>query len=76
MNIALIAHDQKRTYGEFRNCLQAYLWKCNIYATGHTGQLIKEATGLNVNCLLPGPLGGDQQIGAMIAENKIDMVIF
>jgi len=77
MNIALIAHDQKKELMvNFAIAYKHIFEKCNIYATGHTGQLIKEATGLNVNCLLPGPLGGDQQIGAMIAENKIDMVIF
>lgn len=44
--------------------------------TGHTAKLVAEATGLTVKAYMPGPLGGDQQIGAKIAEKKIDIVIF
>ena len=46
------------------------------YATGTTGMKVMEATGLPVHCFKSGPLGGDQQIGAMISEDNIDLVIF
>lgn len=48
----------------------------SLYATGTTGQRVIEATGLEVTRFRSGPLGGDQQIGAMIANNDMDMVIF
>ncbi|MDR3318265.1 MAG: methylglyoxal synthase [Clostridiales bacterium] len=77
MNIAMIAHDKKKddmitlaiAYGEI-------LSKHKIFATGTTGRLISEATGLKINCFKSGPLGGDQQIGARVADNKIDLVLF
>ncbi len=47
-----------------------------LFATGTTGSKIIEATGLDVHCFKSGPLGGDQQIGAMASENKIDLIIF
>jgi len=77
MKIALIAHDRKKA-----DMVQlAIAYKCvlehhNLYATGTTGGLIIKNTGLNVNCLKSGPLGGDQQIGALVAANEIDLVIF
>ena len=46
------------------------------YATGTTGTLVKGATGLDIICLKSGPLGGDQQIGSMIADSSLDLVIF
>lgn len=52
------------------------LAKHHLYATGTTGQKITEATGLDVHRFQSGPLGGDQQIGSRVAENKIDCVIF
>lgn len=75
--IALIAHDHKKD--EIVNWAlknKDILSKYNLCGTGHTAGLIAKATGLNVKAYLSGPLGGDQQIGAHIAEKKIDMVVF
>ena len=55
---------------------KAFLAQCEIYATGTTGGQIATHTGLAVTRLLSGPLGGDQQIGAMIAEGRIDVLVF
>lgn len=77
MNIAMIAHDKKKD--DIVNLAIAYssiLKDHTIYATGTTGKLISEATGLNINCFKTGPMGGDQQIGAMVANNTIDLVLF
>lgn len=75
--IALIAHDNKKTAivnWSLKN--KATLEKYDLCGTGTTAKLIAEATDLNVKRYLSGPLGGDQQIGAKVAEGKIDMVIF
>ncbi len=75
--IALIAHDNlKNSMVDWVMANKHYLEKFNLWATGTTGKRISEASGLNVHCLRSGPLGGDQQIGAGIAENKVDAVIF
>lgn len=77
MNIALIAHDKKKE--DMVNFCVAYkhiLEKHKLCATGTTGKLIAQATGLKVHRFLSGPLGGDQQIGARVAYNRIDLVIF
>ncbi|MBM7569846.1 methylglyoxal synthase [Aquibacillus albus] len=77
MNIALIAHDKKKP--EMVNFTVAYttiLKQHKLYATGTTGKQITEATGLEVFRFQSGPLGGDQQIGAKIANNEMDLVIF
>lgn len=77
MNIALIAHDHKKdTLVNFTVAYQHIFAKANLFATGTTGQRIHEATGLSVHRYQSGPLGGDQQIGAMIAEDQMDLVIF
>ncbi len=77
MNIALIAHDKKKELMvEFCIAYKTILEKHNLCATGTTGNLIIEATGMNVNLFLSGPQGGDQQIGARIAYNEIDLVLF
>ena len=77
MNIALVAHDNKKKLME--NLCVAYrhiLSKHRLYATGTTGQLVEDATGLSVSKYLAGHLGGGQQMGAQIALNDIDLVIF
>ncbi len=77
MKVALIAHDKKKDdIVRFSLAYQHILEKHDLYATGTTGLKIAEATGLPVHRFKSGPLGGDQQIGAMIADNQMDMVIF
>ena len=77
MNIALIAHDKKKELMvDFCIAYKGILSKHNLCATGTTGGLISDATGLSVNLFLSGPQGGDQQIGARIAYNEIDLVLF
>ncbi len=77
MNIALIAHDKKKELMvDFCIAYKGILSKHSLCATGTTGALIAEATGLSVNLFLSGPQGGDQQIGARIAYNEIDLVLF
>ncbi|RAV15355.1 methylglyoxal synthase [Paenibacillus contaminans] len=77
MNIALIAHDAKKE--ELVNFVIAYsgvFGRHTVFATGATGAMIVEEAKLKVSRLKPGPLGGDQQIGALVAQNEIDAVIF
>jgi methylglyoxal synthase len=75
--IALVAHDFKKDdILEWVLFNKETLAKHSLYATGTTGRIIQENTGIHVNRLLSGPLGGDQQIGGMIAEGKIDMLFF
>jgi len=77
VNIALIAHDKKKeTIIEFCTAYSHVLKKYNLFATGTTGTRIKETTELSITCFQSGPLGGDQQIGAMIANNEMDIIIF
>ncbi|QGH34774.1 methylglyoxal synthase [Gracilibacillus salitolerans] len=77
MNIALIAHDKKKTdMVNFTLAYSAILKNHTLYATGTTGKKINEATGLSIERFESGPLGGDQQIGAKIATNEMDLVIF
>jgi methylglyoxal synthase len=76
-NIALIAHDNLKTsMVTWVKLHLAKLSSCQIFATGTTGKRIEDETGLSVTKFKSGPLGGDQQIGAGIAEGKIDVVIF
>lgn len=77
MHIALIAHDKKKDdmiklTTAYKNILEDH----TLYGTGTTGSRIIEATGLEVNRFKSGPLGGDQQIGSMVSENKLDLIIF
>jgi methylglyoxal synthase len=76
--IALIAHDQKKDdMADFAHRHQAALSRFRIVATGTTGGRVQEACpGLPVTRLKSGPLGGDQQIGAMIATGEVSMLIF
>lgn len=77
MNIALVAHDNKKE--DIINFVIAYIdifRTHTLYATGTTGRRIKESTGLDIHTFQSGPLGGDQQIGAKIASDEMDLVIF
>ncbi len=76
--IALIAHDEKKDdMAEFARQHQDALSRFRIIATGTTGGRVQDACpGLEVTRLKSGPLGGDQQIGAMIATGEVDMLLF
>ncbi len=77
MRIALIAHDKKKdAMIKLAIKFKDVLAKHEIYATGTTGTLVMGETGLKIIRMKSGPLGGDQQIGSMIAENDLDLVIF
>ncbi|MGX6961152.1 methylglyoxal synthase [Vagococcus xieshaowenii] len=77
MNIALIAHDKKKELMiEFTKKHRDFFCKHQLFATGTTGQLIIDHTQLQVHRVKSGPLGGDQQIGALISDEKMDLVIF
>jgi methylglyoxal synthase len=76
-NIALVAHDHKkddilRWALENKHILKNH----SLLATGTTGRILEDALELPVKRLLSGPLGGDQQIGALIAEGKVDVLVF
>lgn len=76
MNIALMAHDEKKELMiQFCIAYCGILSKHNLCATGTTGKLVSEATGLKITQFLSGPQGGDQQIGARIACNEIDLLL-
>lgn len=77
MNIALIAHDSKKELMvQFCIAYCGVLGRHNICATGTTGKLVSEATGLPVQRFLSGDQGGDQQIAARISCNEIDLLLF
>ncbi len=75
--IALVAHDNKKRdlleWAKFNRVLLAHH---QIFATGTTGEVLEKELGLKITKLKSGPLGGDQQLGALIVENKIDFLIF
>ncbi len=75
--IALVAHDNKKQdLIEWARYNREILAQHNIYATGTTGRLLEEELGVEINRVQSGPLGGDQQIGAKIADGNIDLLIF
>lgn len=77
MNIALIAHDaKKKLMQNFCIAYKGILSKNELFATGTTGRLIEEVTNLTIHKYLAGHLGGEQQIGAQIENNQIDLLIF
>ena len=76
MTIALIAHDAKKELMiQFCIAYCGVLSRYNLLATGTTGKLVSEATGLKIQCFLGGSQGGDQQISARIACNEIDLLL-
>ena len=75
--IALVAHDHKKdVLIEWAKDNRERLSQHSLVATGTTGRMLNELVGLNVRCLKSGPLGGDQQLGAMICEQQVDILIF
>ncbi len=75
--IALVAHDNKKPdLLEWAQYNKVLLANHELFATGTTGRLLEQALGVTVNKLQSGPLGGDQQVGALIAEGSIDFMIF
>lgn len=77
MRIALIAHDKRKDKMIALACkYKDVLLKHQLYATGTTGTLVMGETGLSIIRMKSGPLGGDQQIGSMIANNELDLIIF
>ncbi len=76
-HVALVAHDNckpelKRWVIENKEKLQRHF----LYATGTTGTMLSKETGLAIKSMISGPMGGDQQLGAMISEGKIDVLVF
>lgn len=77
MKIALIAHDKKKSdMISLAIKHKETLAHHELYATGTTGTLVMGETGLKINRMKSGPLGGDQQIGSMVAEGKLDLIVF
>ena len=75
--LALIAHDQKKDeLIDFALRHKGILSRCQLWATGTTGKLLIQKVGLKVAKLQSGPIGGDQQIGALVATKKLDGIIF
>ena len=77
MRIAFIAHDKKKDdmidfVKRYKNIFELH----ELFATGTTGRLISETVGLKITRFLSGPYGGDQQIGAKVAQGEMDIVIF
>ncbi len=77
LKVALIAHDGKKAeMVAFAAEYKEFLSACSLCATGTTGSRLEQNLGLSIEKLLSGPLGGDLQIGARIAESNMDLVVF
>ena len=77
MNIALIAHDAKKELMvQFCIAYCGILSRHNLCATGTTGKLVAEATGLRITCFMAGSQGGDPQISSRISCNEIDLLLY
>ena len=75
--IALVAHDNKKEeLLEWAKFNRDILKHHELFATGTTGKMVSDAIGIKIKRMLSGPVGGDQEIGAMIAERKIDLLFF
>jgi methylglyoxal synthase len=75
--VALVAHDgRKQEMAEWAAFNSETLRRCTIYATRTTGRTVAAALDLKINFLLSGPLGGDAQLGSLIAEGRVDVVFF
>jgi len=75
--IALIAHDgRKADLAEWATFNRGTLARCELIATGTTGALIANETGLPIELLRSGPLGGDAQVGALLVDARLDLVVF
>jgi methylglyoxal synthase len=75
--IALVAHDNKKQdLLEWADYNRDLLADHELYATGSTGRLLRDTLDLHVTCFQSGPLGGDQQIGALIAAGELDLLVF
>jgi methylglyoxal synthase len=75
--VALVAHDHRKAdLLDWARYNRELLADHTLFGTGTTGQMIAEELDLDVTCLLSGPLGGDQQIGAMIGEARLDVLVF
>lgn len=77
MEIAIIASDRKKELmTEFCMAYQGILCKHNLYATESTGKYISDATGLTIECMLPGGSGGIEQLSSRISYNEIDLLLY
>jgi methylglyoxal synthase len=75
--VALIAHDaRKDDLTEWATFNRGTLGRCALVGTGTTGARVADATGLHVELLLSGPLGGDAQVGALLVEQELDLIVF
>lgn len=75
--VALVAHDKRKaSLIEWAEENRTVLSKHQLFATGTTGKMLEEKLNLPIEKLFSGPLGGDQQVGAMIAEGRLDFIVF
>ena len=75
--IALVAHDSKKqALSDWAKFNRDHLAMHHLYATGTTGKILEKVLDLPINKLKSGPLGGDQQLGAMISDGQVDMLFF